>query len=123
MEIIKVLKAMSDETRIRILNALKTDELCVCEIEYLLNLNQSNASRHLIKLTEAKIITYYKKAKYVYYKLVPETLEQYPFISVLLDKEMSKIVECNRDKEKLREYKTSGMGCDDLKGGMVCTKE
>ncbi|GBG55911.1 transcriptional regulator [Sporomusaceae bacterium FL31] len=47
MEIINVLKALSDETRIKILNLLRIMPLCVCEIEDILGISQSNASRHL----------------------------------------------------------------------------
>lgn len=123
MELVKILKAMSDETRIRILNLLKDEELCVCEIEYLLDLNQSNASRHLIKLTEANIITYYKRAKYVYYKLEDKILNQYMFIKELLDNELIKIDMCKEDIQKLGKYKNSGMSCDDLKRKCGCTEE
>lgn len=123
MELIKIVKAMADETRIRMLNLLREGELCVCEIEYVLDLNQSNASRHLIKLTDAKIITYYKKAKYVYYKLVEDTLKQYPFISLLLEDEMGKIQRCNDDSEKLKKYKDNGMTCEDLKNCRVCSEK
>ena len=115
MELVQIIKAMSDETRIRILNLLKEGDLCVCELEILLDLNQSNASRHLNKLTNAKIIDYYKKAKFVYYRLVEDTLKEYPFIIELLNNELCKIEEFNNDMEKLKKYKDSGITCDDLK--------
>jgi ArsR family transcriptional regulator, arsenate/arsenite/antimonite-responsive transcriptional repressor len=115
MELIQIIKALSDETRIRILNLLKEGDLCVCELESLLGLNQSNASRHLNKLANAKIIDYYKKAKYVYYKLRDDTLKEYPFIKELLNSELEKIEQCNNDIEKHKKYKNSGISCDDLK--------
>ena len=115
MELVQITKALSDETRIRILNLLNEGDLCVCELESLLDLNQSNASRHLNKLTNAKILHYYKKAKYVYYRLVQDTLKEYPFIIELLNNELCKIEQCNNDMEKLKKYKDSGITCDDLK--------
>jgi ArsR family transcriptional regulator, arsenate/arsenite/antimonite-responsive transcriptional repressor len=114
MELVQILKALSDETRIRMINLLKEGDLCVCEIEYILNLNQSNASRHLNKLTTAKIIDYNKKAKYVYYGLVSDTIKQCQFISDLLNNEMHKIEQCNNDLNRLKKYKESGITCDDL---------
>lgn len=66
---VTILKALADENRIRLLNVLFNSELCVCEIEAVLELSQSNASRHLTKLKSAKIISSYKKAQWVYYKL------------------------------------------------------
>ncbi|MCC0650914.1 ArsR/SmtB family transcription factor, partial [Clostridioides sp. ZZV15-6598] len=59
MEIIQILKALGDETRIRIINILRRGALCVCEIEAILEITQSNASRHLNKLMNAKLVTYY----------------------------------------------------------------
>ena len=73
MNTVQMLKALGDETRIRIVNILRDGPLCVCEIESILEITQSNASRHLSKLMNANIVTYYKEAKYVYYKLDEET--------------------------------------------------
>ena len=115
MEIVQIMKALSDETRIRILNLLKQGVLCVCELEILLDLNQSNASRHLNKLTNAKIIDYYKKAKFVYYRLVEDTLMEHPFISELLNTALDQVEQFTKDMEKLKKYKDSGITCDDLK--------
>ena len=69
MDLIQVMKALGDETRLRIINLLNMGELCVCEIEYLLDINQSNASRHLNKLAVVNLITYEKRALYVYYSI------------------------------------------------------
>jgi ArsR family transcriptional regulator len=114
-----VIKALSDETRIRILSLLKDGDLCVCEMEVLLGINQSNASRHLNKLASSKILDYYKMAQYVYYKINEETIKEYPFIKEIIEKETVKIKECNIDHEKLEKYKNSGLSCDDLKEGKV----
>ena len=88
MNTVQMLKALGDETRIRIVNILRDGPLCVCEIESILEITQSNASRHLSKLMNANIVTYYKEAKYVYYKLDEETLNKYSFIKVLLENEL-----------------------------------
>lgn len=56
MEIVYICKSLADENRIRILNLLKNEELCVCDIEAVLGIKQSNASRHLNKLKMAGII-------------------------------------------------------------------
>ena len=60
-DIVQIFKALADENRIRILNLLRNGSLCVCDIEAVLNINQSNASRHLNKLKTAKIILSEKK--------------------------------------------------------------
>jgi len=45
-DIVYILKALADEKRIWILNLLKNDELCVCDIETFLGIKQSNTSKH-----------------------------------------------------------------------------
>lgn len=115
MDIVKILKALGDENRIRILNLLRNGELCVCEIEHILNMTQSNASRHLNKLSALRIIEYEKKAQWIYYKLNKETLEQFPFVKELIDNELTKVYTCREDINKLVEYKNSGMNCEKLR--------
>ncbi|MEL7570430.1 MAG: metalloregulator ArsR/SmtB family transcription factor [Eubacteriaceae bacterium] len=66
---INIFKALSDETRLRILSLIFYGEICVCEIEKSLNISQSNTSRHLNVLKNAGIITYSKNAQWKYYKL------------------------------------------------------
>jgi ArsR family transcriptional regulator len=114
MELIQMLKALGDETRIRIVNILREGSLCVCEIESILELTQSNASRHLNKLMNAKIVTYYKEAKYVYYKLDEETINKCSFIKELLDNELEKEEKLKYDYNILMEYKKEGLTCDNV---------
>jgi ArsR family transcriptional regulator, arsenate/arsenite/antimonite-responsive transcriptional repressor len=120
MELIQVMKAISDETRMRILNILKDGDLCVCEIEVLLDINQSNASRHLNKLTNAKILIYYKVAKYVYYKINEDVIKEFPFLKEIIEEQTIKLKQCCIDYERLKKYKGSKLSCDDLKDGKVC---
>lgn len=120
MDLLQVMKALSDETRIRILNLLKDGEMCVCEIETVLNISQSNASRHLTKLTTAKIVDYYKVNKYVYYKMDQETIKEFPFINEILISHVVKLEQCKKDLQRLKKYRESGLTCDDLKDGEVC---
>ena len=115
-----MIKALSDETRMRILNILKDGDLCVCEIEVILDINQSNASRHLNKLTNARIIDYYKVAKYVYYKINEDIIVEYPFLKEIIMEHAIKLKQCSKDYEKLKKYKASDLNCDDLKEGKIC---
>ncbi|MCG8502035.1 MAG: metalloregulator ArsR/SmtB family transcription factor [Firmicutes bacterium] len=120
MELIQVIKALGDETRIRILNILRHSEACVGEIEHLLGIQQSNASRHLNKLSNAGMITYQKKAQWVYYQLNEKILTDYPFIKTLLDHELDKIQQYQEDSKRFRKYKQSGMTCEQLKEKKNC---
>lgn len=122
MNLMQVIKALGDETRMRILNILKDGELCVCEIEVILGINQSNASRHLNKLTNAKILDYNKVAKYVYYKLNEDTMREYPFIKEVMQRDTMESKYYKEDNEKLKRYRASGLTSDELKDGKLCFK-
>ena len=66
---IDLLKALSDETRLRIFAQVIKGDMCVCEIEECLGLTQSNASRHLTIMRKAGILDSYKSAQWAYYKI------------------------------------------------------
>ena len=85
MELVKVLKALADDNRVRILNLLRKRSMCVCELESVLNINQSNVSRHLLKLKEAEIIDFEKQGQFVFYKINALILERYPFLQNILE--------------------------------------
>jgi len=117
--LIRILKALAEETRLRILNLLYQGELCVGEIEALLGLSQSNVSRHLNRLLNAEIINFEKKSQYVYYKINGNTLKKYGFIREIFSKELQKLEICQKDLDKLAAYRKSGLCCDDLRAGKV----
>lgn len=112
MKIVQILKALGDETRIRIMNILRNGPLCVCEIEAILEITQSNASRHLNKLTNANLVTYYKDAKYVYYKLNENTLNNKEFIKIILENELSQDEILKFDYDILTKYKETNLNCE-----------
>lgn len=112
LELVQMIKALGDENRLRILSILRYGPLCVCEIEEILEISQSNASRHLNKLMNAKLVTYYREAKYVYYKLNEETLEAHLFIKDLLDNELDKTNKLRNDFVKAYTHKSNGLCCE-----------
>ncbi|MFN0017030.1 MAG: ArsR/SmtB family transcription factor [Pirellulaceae bacterium] len=67
----QVFRALSDKTRLRILNLLLTGELCVCEIVSVLGVPQPTASRHLAYLRKAGLVVGRKDGVWCYYQLVP----------------------------------------------------
>jgi len=68
-EFIKVMKALSDPNRVKIVKLLQRRMLCVCEIQEALGLAQSTASKHLKILEEAGLIAYFKEGPWVNYRL------------------------------------------------------
>ena len=69
--------AISSKERLIIINALKEQDRCVCELEAILNKSQSTISHHLRKLVAASIIQGYKQQKFTYYHLNKEEVKRY----------------------------------------------
>ena len=80
--LVDVLKALSDETRLRILNLLYESELCVCDIMEILKISQAKASRHLIYLKNAGLVKDRKQAQWAYYSLLQN--EHLKFVDTLV---------------------------------------
>ena len=66
--------ALSDETRLRILERLSAGERCVCELTGALGSAQSRLSFHLKVLREAGLVTARREGRWMYYALDPEAL-------------------------------------------------
>ena len=93
--VLTIFKALSDETRLRILKLLENGELCVCDIVAALDMIQPKVSFHLAVLKEAGLIKDRKQGKWVHYSiddadifrrfLILSTLERIPAESVMGD--------------------------------------
>ena len=81
-DFVKVMKALSDPNRIKMLKLLQHRVLCVCEIQASMGLAQSTASKHLKILEEAGLITYAKEGLWVNYRLADGTRN--PYVANLL---------------------------------------
>ncbi|MGA2243907.1 MAG: metalloregulator ArsR/SmtB family transcription factor [Verrucomicrobiota bacterium] len=66
---ISITKALADETRVRILMALRDGELCVCQITELFGLAPSTVSKHLAILFQAGLVESRKADRWVFYRL------------------------------------------------------
>lgn len=104
----KIFRALSDLTRLRILNLLRGGELCVCDLIDVLELPQSTVSRHLAYLRKVNLVTARKDGLWHYYQLVASDV-----------KFIRKVLECvaaaneavgalHKDRESLQ----STCGCD-----------
>lgn len=66
----RLFKALSDESRLRILNLLfHSGELCVCDIESVMGVTQTKVSRHLAYLTRAGLVAYRKQGLWMLYSI------------------------------------------------------
>jgi len=68
-DIVRIFKALSDETRVRIIKLLEHGELCVCDIGAALGMGQPKVSFHLGVLKNAGLLKDRKQGKWVHYSL------------------------------------------------------
>ena len=86
-ELIKIFKALSDETRLRMMKLLHRRELCVCEIMQAMDISQTRASRNLGILKGAGFVVDRRQGLWVHYSINKDKVNQYhKAISALLDK-------------------------------------
>ncbi|MDX2455063.1 metalloregulator ArsR/SmtB family transcription factor [Desulfosarcina sp.] len=81
-EFIRVMKAVSDPTRVKILKILEKRVMCVCELQTSLGAAQSTASKHLKMLEDAGLVASQKDGLWVNYTLADG--HQSPFAASLL---------------------------------------
>jgi ArsR family transcriptional regulator, arsenate/arsenite/antimonite-responsive transcriptional repressor len=97
-------KALSDETRLRILALLTHGELCVCDLMAVLVLPQSTVSRHLAYLRNADMLLDQRKGVWMYYRLDDkfQTIESQPWKDLL--NQFQKQEQAKRDHIELERY-------------------
>lgn len=73
---IELFHALSDETRLEIIELLRKGERCVCELTDSLDAAQSRLSFHLRVLKDAGIVRDRKNGRWVHYELNPDAFEE-----------------------------------------------
>ena len=100
----QILKALGDETRLRILALLKDGEHCVCDIMATLSLPQSTASRHLAYLRNSGWVSGTRRGKWMYYRLTAESTFTDPDLGKQILHYLSTLEQAATDQQALREY-------------------
>ena len=109
---VKAFKALSDETRLRILNILLDQECCVCEVMQALDISQTRASRNLAALYDAGFLKLRKDGLWSLYSIDEEGMSDYltdMVQAVTKSLKMNKIAEL--DRERLKKAERVGPGC------------
>lgn len=111
-DLIKALKALSDETRLRILNVLLEKECCVCEVMQALDISQTRASRNLAALCDAGFLKLRKEGRWSLYSINKEGMKEY--LSNMVEA-VAKALKGNNvvefDLERLKRAERVGPGC------------
>jgi ArsR family transcriptional regulator len=95
-------RALSDRTRLRILNLLSTrQEICVCDLMRVLKLPQAKVSRHLAYLRRAGLVAGRKELQWMYYRLTPAKGKFHAKILECLGTCRGEVPELKADREQL----------------------
>ncbi len=101
-ELLRIFKALSDETRLRILKLFEYGELCVCDIVSALDIIQPKVSFHLGVLKEAGLIKDRKQGKWIHYKIDDSDMfKRFLVLSVLEKISEEEVME---DKKRLDKF-------------------
>lgn len=111
---IELFKALADENRLRILHLVTMGYFCVCELEVLLEMSQSNVSRHLNKLKSAGMITPVKDGLWVHYKLDLSFCENNEALLTYLKYSWACHEPYLSDLERYKRYKSAGLSCKEI---------
>jgi ArsR family transcriptional regulator len=109
---IKAFKALSDETRLRILNILMERECCVCEVMQALDISQTRASRNLAALHDAGFLKLRRDGLWSLYSIDKEATKDY--LNDLVQA-VTRALEGNTvvalDRERLKKAERVGPSC------------
>ena len=111
-ELIKILKVLSDESRLRVLNLLLERECCVCEVMQVLEISQSKASRILSALYDAGLLKLRRESRWALYSIDRGGMKEY--MKDILNG-VTRSLDGNpmaaQDREKLKKAERVGPGC------------
>jgi DNA-binding transcriptional ArsR family regulator len=75
-DFLPITKALGDETRLRLLMALRDGELCLCQLIELLGLAPSTVSKHMTLLQQAGLVERRKQGRWHFYRLAESRVPQ-----------------------------------------------
>ena len=111
-KLVKIYKALSDESRLRVLHLILERECCVCEVMQALDFSQSKASRILSTLSDVGFLKLRKDGLWSLYSIDWEVMDAYLEDIVRAN---TKVFEDNRqmriDRERLKRAERVGPGC------------
>jgi ArsR family transcriptional regulator len=101
-DILTVFKALSEETRLRIIKLLEHGELCVCDIVAALDMIQPKVSFHLAVLKEAGLIKDRKHGKWTHYSIADTDMFRRFLLLSTMEKISAEAV--SEDLGRLRDF-------------------
>lgn len=112
-KLVKVFRALSDETRIRILKILLERDCCVCEVMQALNISQSRASRNLSILEDSEFVVSWREGLWMFYSINKQSNDTVMSLLEALSTCMEGEEILKLDKERLG--RAAKIGCKAIK--------
>ncbi len=75
-DLLSIMKALADESRLRAIGLLEDQELCLCQIVEVLGLASSTVSRHMSILHQARLVESRKEGRWAYFRLADDDSSQ-----------------------------------------------
>ena len=101
-------KALGDSNRLRILNLLLHGELCVCDLQYVLENTQPNISRHLAYLKNSGMVIDRRDGFRMFYRLAEPPIAIQKLLFLFLREAFKNQDEMQRDTKRLKEAIAAG---------------
>lgn len=111
----EIFKVLSDENRLRILNVLMKYSLCVCELEVVLNMTQSNVSRHLSILKNIGLVSSSKDAQWIHYTFNEAFSNDNELLAAYLKQKFAEGRVYLNDYARCKAYKESEYNCQTIR--------
>lgn len=102
-ELERIFKGLADQTRLRMINLLLHGELCVCDIQYVLDSPQPNVSRHLAYLKHSGLVLDRREGQRMYYRLAEQDEAVRRRLLAFLQAAFAASGEFERDLRKLQK--------------------
>jgi ArsR family transcriptional regulator, arsenate/arsenite/antimonite-responsive transcriptional repressor len=119
--LLNIYKALSDETRLRILKLLENGELCVCDIVAALDMVQPKVSFHLGSLKDAGLIKDRKQGKWVHYRIDDsEMFRRFLLLSTLERISPEIVLDDNKRLTDFLKGKNQKSGIETLSTRAIC---
>ena len=99
----QIFKGLADQTRLRIINLLLHGELCVCDIQYVLDSPQPNVSRHLAYLKHSGMVLDRREGQRMFYRLADPGEGARKQLFAFLQQAFKGSEEFERDSHKLKK--------------------
>jgi ArsR family transcriptional regulator len=114
-ELTKLLKVLSDESRLRVLSLLQERECCVCEVMQVMDISQSKASRILSSLYDVGLLKLRREGRWALYSLDPDRSKEYVNdILAGIRRSLADNAVAAHDRERLKEAQRVGPACVSL---------